>query len=49
MGIITNQAMIMVSVTPGYFSIPAGTRYRSNSLPLFQKHPGAASLPREIG
>ncbi|MFH0729085.1 MAG: hypothetical protein V2B19_22440, partial [Pseudomonadota bacterium] len=31
------------------FSRAAGTRYRSNSLPLFQKHPGAASLPWEIG
>jgi hypothetical protein len=32
-----------------FFERPAGTRCRSNSLPLFQKHPGAASLPWEIG
>jgi hypothetical protein len=30
--------LIIVPAAPDIFSRPAGTRYRSNSLPLFQKN-----------
>ncbi|MFH0724806.1 MAG: hypothetical protein V2B19_00375 [Pseudomonadota bacterium] len=42
-------ALIIVPATPGYFSRTGRNCYRSDSLPLFQKHPGAACLPWEIG
>jgi hypothetical protein len=42
-------ALLMVSASPGIFSSPARTRYRSNSLPGFQKHPGVTGASLWFG